>query len=79
MALQEHFKIDYSKIVARTSSIIKGSHYRITILSPILIRFEYSLSGAFEDRPTELVMNRNFPAVKFEKKEDSKYLTITVK
>lgn len=76
MALQEHFKIDYSKIVARTSSIIKGSHYRITILSPILIRFEYSLSGAFEDRPTELVMNRNFPAVKFEKKEDSKYLTI---
>ena len=48
----------------------------ITVLSEILVRLEYSETGSFEDRPTELVMNRNFPKVKFEKKEDSKYLTI---
>ena len=76
MTLQEHFKMDYKKILPRTESVIKGKTYRITILSPLLIRFEYSESGEFEDRPTELVMNRNFPAVKFEKKEDNTYLTV---
>ena len=74
--LQEHFKMDYQKILARTDSIIRGNKFRITVLSEILVRLEYSETGSFEDRPTELVMNRNFPKVKFEKKEDSKYLTI---
>ena len=77
MALQEHFKMDYKKILPNSDSVIKGKTYRITVLSPLLVRLEYSTSGEFEDRPTELVMNRNFPAVKFEQKEDSKYLTIT--
>ena len=76
MPLQDHFKMDYKKILPRTESVIKGKTYRITILSPLLIRFEYSESGEFEDRPTELVMNRAFPAVKFEKKEDNTYLTV---
>ena len=77
MALQEHFKMDYKKILPNSDSVIKGKTYRITVLSPLLVRLEYSQTGEFEDRPTELVMNRNFPAVKFEQKEDSKYLTIT--
>jgi alpha-glucosidase (family GH31 glycosyl hydrolase) len=76
MTLKEHFKMDYKKILPLGSSVIKGKTYRFTILSPLLVRLEYSLTGEFEDRPTELVMNRNFPAVKFEQKEDSKYLTI---
>ncbi|MBR6073277.1 MAG: DUF5110 domain-containing protein [Bacilli bacterium] len=76
MALKEHYKIDYKKILPSSSSVIKDNNYRITVLSPILLRLEYSLSGEFEDRPTELVMNRKFPEVKFDKKEDDKYLTI---
>ena len=75
MPLQEHFKVDMKKILANPQSVIKGKNYRITVLSPLLIRFEYSTTGEFEDRPTELVSNRNFPVVNYEKKEDTKYLT----
>ena len=76
MPLQEHFKIDYKKVLPNPQSVIKGKTYRITILSPLLIRFEYSTTGEFEDRPTELVLNRNFPVVKYEKNEDAKFLTV---
>ena len=76
MGLQEHFKMDYKKMLPRNDSVIKGKNFRITILSPLLIRLEQSSTGEFEDRPTELVMNRNFPPVQFEKKEDAKYLTV---
>ncbi len=74
--LQEHFKMNYAKILPSTNNIIKGNKYRITVLSELLVRLEYSETGVFEDRPTELVMNRKFPVIKFEKTEDNAYLTI---
>lgn len=74
--LQEHFKMHYDRILPNPNHVIKGAKYRITILSDLLVRLEYSESGLFEDRPTELVMNRKYPVVKFEKKEDAKFLTI---
>lgn len=74
--LQEHFKMDYKKILPEANNVIRGSKYRITVLSQLLVRLEYSDNGIFEDRPTELVMNRKFPSVEFEKHEDDKYLTI---
>ena len=74
--LQEHFKVDYKSILPLTNSIIRGKKFRITVLSELLIRLEYSETGLFEDRPTELVQTRNFPEVKYEKKEDSTYVTI---
>lgn len=74
--LQSHFKMEYSEILSKESSIIRGNKYRITVLSEILVRLEFSETGTFEDRPTELVMNRAFSPVKFEKKEDAKFLTI---
>lgn len=75
--LQKHFKMDYPSILPNSASVITGPKYRITILSEILVRLEYSESNTFEDRPTELVMNRKFQPVNFEKKEDGKYLVIT--
>ena len=77
--LPSHFRMDYSKILPREDSIVRGNKYRFTILTERLIRLEYSETGLFEDRPTELVMSRNFPKVKFEKKEDAKYLNIKTK
>ena len=74
--LQQHFKMDYEAILPRLDCVIRGEKYRFTVLSDLLIRLEYSEAGKFEDRPTELVMNRRFGPVNFEKKEDSKYLTI---
>ena len=75
--LQEHFQMDYKKILPPVNSIIKGKKFRITILSELLVRLEYSETGEFEDRPTELVMSRKFPSVKFEAKDDNTYLTIS--
>ena len=71
--LQEHFQMDYKKILPPVNSIIKGKKFRITILSELLVRLEYSETGEFEDRPTELVMSRKFPSVKFEAKDDNTY------
>ena len=74
--LQQHFKMDYESILPRVESVIRGEKFRITVLSDLLVRLEYSEAGKFEDRPTELVMNRNFKPVEYEKKEDARYLTI---
>ena len=74
--LQQHFKMDYESILPRVESVIRGEKFRITVLSDLLVRLEYSEAGKFEDRPTELVMNRNFKTVEYEKKEDARYLTI---
>ena len=75
--LQEHFKFDYKKILPNVNNIIQGKKFRITVLSEILIRLEYSETGEFEDRPTELVQSRKFPQFKFERKDDNTYLYIT--
>lgn len=33
-------------------AIVKGDNYRFSIITPRLIRMEYSENGAFEDRAT---------------------------
>ncbi|MBR1717976.1 MAG: DUF5110 domain-containing protein [Bacilli bacterium] len=77
--LGEQFKFDLDKSKAIEANIIKGEKYRFTILSERLIRMEYSETGTFEDRPTELVWYRNMPKVEFEVKEDKRILEITTK
>ena len=58
------------------SNIFRGKNYRITILSEILIRLEYSPTGNFTDELTELVRNRNFNIPKFKSQQDENYLMI---
>ncbi|GEL06646.1 glycoside hydrolase family 31 protein [Salisediminibacterium halotolerans] len=41
---------------------IQGEHYRFTVLTEKMIRMEYSEDGIFEDRATQTVVNRDFPA-----------------
>ena len=75
--LGEQFKVDYTRGLSNKDAIFKGNNYRITILSESLIRLEYSKDGNFEDRPTELVINRLFPKPNFEVKEDEVLLEIS--
>jgi len=75
--LGEQFKINYKKRKANENTVFKGKHYRITVLTERLLRLEYSKDGIFEDRPTELVLNRLFSEPRFQVKEDDKYLEIT--
>ena len=51
--------------VCRKEAVIVGDHFRITMLTTALIRFEYSEDGGFEDRATQMVCNRDFPVPEF--------------
>ena len=70
------FKQNYTDAISKEEAIFKGEKYRITVLSELLVRLEYSESGSFEDRPTELAKFRNFDVPKFEVYEDDKVLNI---
>lgn len=57
-------------------AIVEGQNYRISVLTPSLIRMEYSESGVFEDHPTQTVLNRNFPVPEFQADEGKEELII---
>lgn len=71
-----HFYIDLLKSKTPSSYVFKGSKYRISILSDILIRFEYSETGSFNDFPTFFASNRSFGQPKIVVEEDNKILVI---
>ena len=75
--LKSHFEFhNYDDAKSFDNAIIAGTNWRITILTDILVRFEYSDTGNFENRPTELVKFRRFDVPKFTKKEDEQFLVI---
>lgn len=69
--------MNYSDAISNKSNIVQGEKYRFTILTPRLVRMEYSETGEFEDRLTTLVINRKTDKVDFKLKEDKKYIEIT--
>ncbi len=48
------------------ASLLQGEHYRLTPLTPRVIRLEWSPSGHFEDRPTTFALNRDLPAFDYQ-------------
>ena len=74
-----HFKANYSNARSNDKLVFRGEKYRITVLSERLLRLEYNANGEFENRLTELVVNRNFPVFDFKVQEDSNYLVIETK
>ena len=62
--------------VSREGSVIKGDKYRITVLTPSLVRLEYAENGEFEDRATQSVINRSFSVPKFSTQRDANGLVI---
>ena len=65
-----------NKLISDKDSYITGNKYRFTVLSPRMIRLEYSPSGVFEDRPTSLVINRSFPKVPYSITESNTLIQI---
>lgn len=61
---------------ALPENCVTGQHYRITLLTEQLVRFEYNEQGRFENRPTQIVMNRDFPPVAFTVDHTSEGLVI---
>ena len=58
-------------------SVVQGEHYRFTVLTPNPLRLEYSESGVFEDRPSQVVLNRNFEKPGFRVVEEENRLEIS--
>lgn len=73
---ETRFGLNYNEAVSKNDAIHKGIKYRITVLSEILIRLEYSETGTFEDRPTELARFRDFDVPRVIVTEDEKKLVL---
>ena len=63
--------------VAREEATVRSGNARFTVLTPEMIRIEYSDKGLFEDRATFAIQNREMDAVpSFTQKEDNDFLYI---
>ena len=65
-----------SRPICRREAVVQGDKYRFSLLTPRLFRLEYNEAGIFEDRPTQCVMNREFPVPAFEVYETEHSLKI---
>ncbi|QQO09177.1 glycoside hydrolase family 31 protein [Breznakiella homolactica] len=63
-------------VPAPSASVIRGKNYRFTVLTERLVRIEYDETGAFEDRPTQITVNRNFETPRFSLTEDDRDIQI---
>lgn len=63
--------------VATSQAVITCGNARFTVLTPEMIRVEYSEQVKFEDRATFTIVNRKLDAPQFTKSEDDTYLYIT--
>ena len=61
---------------ARQEAIVEGACYRFTVLTSQLIRMEYAADGVFENRATQVVLNRDFDVPEFRVLEDDTELQI---
>lgn len=61
---------------ANPKAVVSEGNARFTVLTPEIIRVEYSPSGQFEDRATFAVVNRELPVPKFKKRNTKDYLYI---
>ncbi|MFT8359145.1 TIM-barrel domain-containing protein [Bifidobacterium aquikefiri] len=66
----------HSRPEPSSDSIVQGDHWRITVLTSRLLRIEWNPSGVFRDRPTQVVMNRDFSDVQFQVEDQDGYLNI---
>ena len=55
----QDFRLDATPAM-RADNVVSGEHWRIGLITDSLVRFEWSDSGVFENRPTQTVLNRDF-------------------
>jgi hypothetical protein len=63
--------------VAPSTATVTVSTARFTVLTPTLLRMEYSPNGKFEDRATLAIVNRNIAVPSFTSSINSGVLVIT--
>lgn len=73
----ESFHVDIKKAKTSDAYVYVGHKYRISVLSEVLIRFEYSEHGTFNDYPTMFACNRSFSSPKITFREDQNVILLT--
>ena len=58
------------------NAIVQGKNYRFTVLTPSMIRMEYSEKGVFVDKKTQMVVNRTFDVPEYTVNEKNGELII---
>lgn len=70
-----YFQIEFSPL-ARPEAVVSGPNVRFTVLTSRLIRMEYSPTGIFEDRPSQVFWYRRQPVPEFRVEKQKKRITI---
>lgn len=63
--------------IANEAAVVQSGKMRFTVLTPEMIRIEYSEKQQFEDRASFVVVNRNLPVPRFTQEQHDGYLYIT--
>ena len=63
--------------VAHPDSVVEGEHWRITVLTPGLVRLEWSDEGTFEDRASTFAVNRALPTPDVEVHRDGERVELS--
>ena len=77
--LGRQFSVDSTKSKSDAKAVIQGSKFRISVISERVVRLEYSASGQFIDRPTQLVKRRNLGLPDFSLRQDTHILEVSTK
>lgn len=78
LSLSAAIALGASGPVAPSEAVVTDGNARFTVLTPEMVRIEYSDKGVFEDRPTFAIQNRDLGAVpRFETSDDGEFLTLT--
>uniref|UniRef100_UPI0039F12184 glycoside hydrolase family 31 protein n=1 Tax=Sinomonas sp. G460-2 TaxID=3393464 RepID=UPI0039F12184 len=64
---------------AHPAAIVQGPNYRFTVLTSQLIRLEYSATGEFEDRASQVVLHRDLEVPEFRVVDEPHRLEIVTK
>jgi alpha-glucosidase (family GH31 glycosyl hydrolase) len=73
--VKPHFRLT-THPVADPANVVRGDRYRITVLEPGLVRLEYSESGHFEDRASQMAVDRAFPPSEYTASDSEDLLEI---
>jgi len=76
MSTKNNYWVKYTGGKCKDACVVQGDKYRFSVLSSMLIRLEYSEDGVFEDRPSQVALNRDFDVPDFHVRELDGFLEI---
>ena len=77
--LGKQFEVDYTRSKSNRKNIIQGKFFRISVITERVVRLEYSPSGQFVDRPTQLVLRRDAGPTDFSVRQDTNIMEVVTR